>query len=304
MSTGPVARVGDATVHGGAIVQGDPTLLVDGMPVATVGSMHVCPMVNPGTPPPPHVGGPVTQGVPWFTVNGRAVATVGCVCVCCGPPDVIAMGSPSLVVGSGSTKHDRVGGSGSSPRISSSACSAAVATRPQPEEAVRDSCCLSVQVTDSGAKAAAAASYATSGPGVSRRSGFLPGNGHMQRSLPQEVETTFTVPAIYGARWSCREIEAGEEVTVTARVLGTEDGSPATVRVYSVSASRGAALIRVIETSVTGDEISASLAVSVDEMNGDPVRVLRATVHVEECLRQAQTQDIIVSIPANSSGGA
>lgn len=301
MSAGPVARVGDATVHGGAIVQGDPTLLVDGMPVATVGSMHVCPMVGPGSPPPPHVGGPVTQGVPWFTVNGCAVATVGCVCVCCGPPDVIAMGSPSLVVGSGGTGNDRVGGSGSGPRTAPSACSAAMATRPQPVEAVPDSCFLSVQVTDSGAKAAAAASYVTSGPGVSKRSGFLPGNGCMQRSLPQEVETTFTIQTIYGARWTCREIEAGEKVTVTARVLGVEDGSPATVRVYSASASRGAALIRAIETSVAGDEISASLAVSVDEMNGEPVRVLRATVHVEDCLRQAQTQSIIVSMPENRS---
>jgi len=295
--------VGDATVHGGAIVQGDPTLLVDGMPVATVGSMHVCPMANPGSPPAPHVGGPVTQGVPWFTVNGSAVATVGCVCVCCGPPDAIAMGSPSLVVGSSGTRHDRVGGSGSGPRTSSSACSAAMATRPQPVEAVPDSCFLSVQVTDSGAKAAAAASYVTSGPGVSRRSGFLPGNGYIQQSLPQEVETTFTIQTVYGARWTCREIEAGEKVTVTAHVLGIKDGSPATVRVYSVSASRGAALTRAIETSVTGDQISVSLAVSVDDMNGEPVRVLRAIVHVEGCLRQAQTRDMIVSMPENSSGG-
>ncbi|PQJ33903.1 hypothetical protein BSZ35_04155, partial [Salinibacter sp. 10B] len=99
MSTGPVARQGDPTAHGGTIVQGVPTVLVDGMPIATQGSMHVCPMCNPG--PSPHVGGPVSNGVPWFTVNGMPVATLGCICTCNGPPDSIVMGSTTLIVSSG-----------------------------------------------------------------------------------------------------------------------------------------------------------------------------------------------------------
>lgn len=55
----PAARMGDMTVHGGAIVVGEPTVLIGGLPAARVGDMHTCPMVNPGAPPPPHVGGPI-----------------------------------------------------------------------------------------------------------------------------------------------------------------------------------------------------------------------------------------------------
>ncbi|HOZ08825.1 MAG TPA: PAAR domain-containing protein, partial [candidate division Zixibacteria bacterium] len=51
----PAARMGDMTVHGGAIVVGEPTVLIGGLPAARVGDMHTCPMVNPGAPPPPHV---------------------------------------------------------------------------------------------------------------------------------------------------------------------------------------------------------------------------------------------------------
>ena len=62
-------------------------------PAATVGSMHVCPMLNPGTPPPPHVGGPVSgPGVPTVLIGGKPAAVMGDMCVCAGPPDTIVQG--------------------------------------------------------------------------------------------------------------------------------------------------------------------------------------------------------------------
>lgn len=68
-------------------------------PIATVGSMHVCPMMNPTVPPTPHVGGPVTgPGAPGVTLNGKPVALMGDMCVCMGPPDVIAQGSTGVTV--------------------------------------------------------------------------------------------------------------------------------------------------------------------------------------------------------------
>jgi len=68
------------------------------MPAATVGSMHVCPMV---TVLVPHVGGPVLPGGGGATVliGGLPAATVGCMCTCVGPPDTIAMGSSSVMIG-------------------------------------------------------------------------------------------------------------------------------------------------------------------------------------------------------------
>ncbi len=65
-------------------------------PVATVGSMHVCPMCS-GTVP--HVGGPVVMGDSTVLMNGKPVAVMGDMCTCAaGPPDVIVTGNPSILV--------------------------------------------------------------------------------------------------------------------------------------------------------------------------------------------------------------
>lgn len=67
---------------------------------ATIGSMHVCPMLNPGLPPPPHVGGPVSgPGVPTVLIGGKPAAVMGDMCVCMGPPDVIVQGESTVLIG-------------------------------------------------------------------------------------------------------------------------------------------------------------------------------------------------------------
>jgi uncharacterized Zn-binding protein involved in type VI secretion len=57
-------------------------------------------MVTPGTPPIPHVGGPISGPcVPPVLIGFLPAATVGDMCVCVGPPDTIAMGSPTVFIG-------------------------------------------------------------------------------------------------------------------------------------------------------------------------------------------------------------
>jgi uncharacterized Zn-binding protein involved in type VI secretion len=77
----PAARLGDMTMHGGAIVAGFPTVLIGGKPAARIGDPHVCPMLNPGVPPPPHVGGPVALGSPTVLIGGQPAARMGDLCV-------------------------------------------------------------------------------------------------------------------------------------------------------------------------------------------------------------------------------
>ncbi len=64
---------------------------------ARIGDMHTCPMVNPG--PVPHVGGPVAMGVPTVMIGGMPAATVGKICICVGPPDSIIKGSGTVMIG-------------------------------------------------------------------------------------------------------------------------------------------------------------------------------------------------------------
>lgn len=65
------------------------------MPASRVTDMHVCPMV---TGVVPHVGGPVLPpGGLTVIISGLPAARVTDMCVCVGPPDMIAMGSTTVI---------------------------------------------------------------------------------------------------------------------------------------------------------------------------------------------------------------
>ena len=95
----PAARMGDMTVHGGVIVAGLPTVMIGGQPAARLGDMHTCPLVTPGLPPIPHVGGPITLGSATVLIGGQPAARMGDMATCVGPPDTIAAGAPTVLIG-------------------------------------------------------------------------------------------------------------------------------------------------------------------------------------------------------------
>jgi uncharacterized Zn-binding protein involved in type VI secretion len=62
-----------------------------GMPAARLTDMHVCPML---TVLVPHVGGPiVAPGAPTVLIGMLPAARVSDMATCVGPPDVIVLGS-------------------------------------------------------------------------------------------------------------------------------------------------------------------------------------------------------------------
>lgn len=69
-------------------------------PAARITDMHTCPMQTPGLPPIPHVGGPIAGPcMPTVLIGSLPAAVVGDTCVCVGPPDAIARGSKSVMIG-------------------------------------------------------------------------------------------------------------------------------------------------------------------------------------------------------------
>ena len=70
------ARVGDATDHPGVITgPGVPTVLIGGMPAATVTTLHTCAFPPPTTPhPPTPIAGPGSATV---LIGGLPAARVG-----------------------------------------------------------------------------------------------------------------------------------------------------------------------------------------------------------------------------------
>ncbi len=86
------ARVGDPTVHGGAVVgPGVATVLVGGMPAGVVGDMHACPIVAPShVPSSPFVAGSAT-----VLIGGRPALRAADACGCGAS---VAVGLPTVVI--------------------------------------------------------------------------------------------------------------------------------------------------------------------------------------------------------------
>lgn len=92
----PGANITTITAHGGVVVQGAPTVLLEKKPGSRIGDMHTCPMFDG---PKPHVGGPILLGS--FTVWTCKVpqSYQGMPAICVGPPDSLQVGATTVNVG-------------------------------------------------------------------------------------------------------------------------------------------------------------------------------------------------------------
>ena len=98
----PAARVGDQTSHGTPLAPGPGSVnvLIGGMPAwRATADFHTCPLATPGTPPIPHVGGVVAMGSVTVFINNLPAARQGDMIVETGPPNSIAMGCPTVLIG-------------------------------------------------------------------------------------------------------------------------------------------------------------------------------------------------------------
>jgi uncharacterized Zn-binding protein involved in type VI secretion len=95
----PAARVGDMTSHGSPLGPGPgcPTVLIGGAPAwRSSADMHVCPLSDG---PKPHVGGVVAMGSVTVLIGGVPAARMGDMVLEAGPPNSIAAGLPTVLIG-------------------------------------------------------------------------------------------------------------------------------------------------------------------------------------------------------------
>ena len=67
-----------------------------GMPASRITDMHVCPMTT--GPVPHVGGPILSPGAPTVIIGGLPSATLGSMCVCVGPPDSIVAGSATVML--------------------------------------------------------------------------------------------------------------------------------------------------------------------------------------------------------------
>ncbi len=95
----PAARTGDMTSHGTplGIGPGSTNVLIGGMPAWRAGvDIHTCPLI---TVLVPHVGGVVAVGSATVRINGFPATRQGDLVVEAGPPNAIAVGMPTVLIG-------------------------------------------------------------------------------------------------------------------------------------------------------------------------------------------------------------
>jgi len=250
----PAARIGDTTSHGGSIVAGAPTVLIGGKPAARANDMHVCPMMNPGVPPPPHVGGPILLGSPTVLICGQMAARMGDMAQCSGPPDSIIVGCPTVLIGEGGAG----GGGGGGP--AGAAGSAAMAGKePQSEEDHY----LKVKFTDKKGNPITGVNYTIKTPDNKSINGTL--SGQVNKTGVKEGNYEIQLKGINLAEWSVSEAKVGEKVKLSAESFGIKSGAPATISIFMKDSNSSDKLFEIIETKVDGDKIKADWEFQVDE---------------------------------------
>ena len=248
----PAARLGDSTAHGGVIVVGFPMVLIGGQPAARMGDMHVCPMVNPGVPPPPHVGGPITKGSATVLIGGQPAARMGDMCTCAGPPDSIIAGCPTVLIGDGSGS----GGGGGGGAAKAAQDAAAGALQAQSAEGTGTHW-IEYAFNDNAGNPVTGVKYDFTLPDGSVRQGIFTGDGGVKAGgLAGEGECNVVPYKLYGAKWSKDTARTDDELTLTACVEGYKGGTAATLVVYSANGGLDA-LVEEMSAQVQGDKIEA-----------------------------------------------
>lgn len=242
----PAARLGDNTAHGGAIVAGAPTVLIGGKPAARMSDMHTCPMVNPGVPPPPHVGGPALLGSPTVLICGQMAARMGDMVQCSGPPDSIVVGCPTVLIGESASG----GGGGAGP--AGAAASAAMAGNDPDSEGDHF---LHVKFTDKKGKPVSGVKYKVKKPDGKEIKGTL--NKEIKKTGVKSGNYEINLIGIAKPKISSSKVKVEGKVEVKAATFGIESGTPAKVEVYMKDTNSADVLYDVIETKVDNDKIEA-----------------------------------------------
>ncbi len=255
----PAARMGDQTTHGGVITKGEPTVMIGGAPAARVGDMHTCPMQTPGTPPIPHVGGPITLGSPTVMIKGMMAARVGDMCTCTGPPDSIAMGCNTVLIGEGSA-----GGGGAGQTGGGSGTTATSTSTDATEQHYID-----VKFVDKGGKPISGVQYKLKDPDGNEIQGTLA--GRIKKSGVGQGQYEVKLAGIKNAKWSTKKAKQSETVKMIAEVVGFDSSAKATFQIFRRDSNRADRPVDTLsDVAVSGDKSEVDWQYEYREGEDDP----------------------------------
>ncbi len=248
----PAARVGDQTAHGGVITgPGVPLVLIGGMPACVMGDMHVCPAVNPGTPPPPHVGGNIVATCASVLIGGKPAARMGDTAVCSGPPSSIVAGCPTVLIGDGGAGGG--GGSGGGAKESASAAAAELAENHY----------LDVKFVDKAGKPITGVQYNVKAPDGEKSQAPL--TGKIKKTGVKEGNHEITLKAIVNSQWSTDKAAVGDKVKLKCETTGIESGKEAKLEIFIKDNNFADHLLHTIISKVDGGKVEEEWELEINE---------------------------------------
>lgn len=247
-------------------------VLIGNLPAARVGDMHVCPMLNPGTPPTPHVGGSIMPpGVPTVLIGGQPAACVGDMVICAGPPDTIAPpGCPTVLIGSGGMGSG--GGSGSSAGAEAEGVETAAEETEVGEiepfsqasgEAEIESHYVHAQFVDKAGFVISEMGYKATTPDGQTSFGKTSGGIHI--TLENAGNTEIELFGITNIHWSADRVKVGEEAKMLVETCVLESGIKATMELFVRDRSFAPQSLRRWDIAVNGNKVEESWVAEVSE---------------------------------------
>lgn len=246
------ARLGDSCSHGGVITLGIPTVLIGNMPAARLGDLHVCPMLNPGVPPPPHVGMPITLGAPTVLIGGSPAARMGDIAACAGPPDTVLMGCPTVNIGAGGGGGGG-GGAGSSGAASATA-SAMQAMSGSVESSTKEKHWVEFKLTDKSGNPVSGIDYKLTDTGQKDSYGKVKTDGKITRDALAEGNSELILKKIFNSKWSKDLVKPGDKVELSVESEGLDNGVSITFYIWQKDIKKADLQIKNIEASISGDK--------------------------------------------------
>lgn len=225
----PAARLGDSTAHGGVIMAGAPTVLIGGAPAARMGDMHVCPMMNPGVPPPPHVGQQIIMGSPTVLICGQMAARMGDPVMCSGPPDSIVAGCPTVLIGE-------------SAAVSAGAMASAAKAGGGVKGEKVEGHFLDVTFVDKAGLPIKGVDYKIKSPSGDETMGTL--SGPIKKTGIAQGNYEIQLKAIVSAKWSKLNARDGEKIKLTAQLVGFDPTTKVVFDIYEKNYNKADILIK------------------------------------------------------------
>jgi hypothetical protein len=176
---------------------------------------------------------PISLGSTGVLIGGMPAARVGDMAVCTGPPDTIAMGCFTVLIGEAGGGGGGGGGAGfGMPASAAANASAATAMFDNIESTTKEEHWVEIKFVDKAGKPVSGVPYKFTDPDKKESEGVLRLDGTIRRDATKEGEAKVVLMNVSNAKWSKEEAEVGEKVKMTADVEGFEDGTKATIMIF------------------------------------------------------------------------